>query len=330
MKHTLHSTIPQKLEALQAVANNPDINWTDTTHHYYTDDIITPGTPCRMTDKGHDLWERFTKHLNTGYKKLTTGERLFWLTTYTGENQPDDNQLLDIIRTSTSSEVREAAATHYAAHHHEHDVTDKWRHAIADILRGVEPDSETLAEIVAPLADEQLIRDTEDGKVVAAWLNTHPEASDDIIHHWLIDGWDGVVGATILSIDPTRLPLVDIPEILDAPHSLSEWTRTAFASVARHLTVPQLETLLDHGIATVTDMLIYSGPFTDEQWRLFDKRNHEAVEIALWEYRRHACALWKEGSRLFADPTGGFADQVNQTAIDISEEPLCEATCDED
>lgn len=309
-------TIPQKLEALQAVADNPDIGWYDTPHHYYTDDIITSGTPCRMTDKGHALWERFTKHLNTGYKKLTTGERLFWLTTYTGENQPDDTQLLDIIRTSTSSEVREAAATHYAAHHHEHDVTDKWRDVITDILRGIDPDSATLAEIVAPLADEQLIRDTEDGKVVAAWLDTHPEASDDIIHHWLIDGWDGVVGATIQSIDPTRLPLVDIPEILDAPHSLSEWTRTSFASVARHLTVPQLETLLDRGIATVTDMLIYSGPFTDEQWRLFDKRNHEAVETALWEYRRHVRALWKESSQLFADPTGGFADQVNQTAIE--------------
>jgi hypothetical protein len=40
------------------------------------------------------------------------------------------------------------------------------------------------------------------------------------------------------------------------------------------------------------------------------------VEIALWEYRRHACALWKEGSRLFTDPTGDFADQVNQTAIE--------------
>lgn len=309
-------TIPQKLEALQAVADNPDIGRYDIPYHFYVDDIIDNRTPCRPTEQGQALWERFTKHLNTGYKKLTTGERLFWLTTYTGENQPDDTQLLDIIRTSTSSEVREAAATHYAAHHHEHDVTDKWRHVIADILRGVDPDSATLAEIVAPIADEQLIRDTEDGKVVAAWLNTHPEASDDIIHHWLIDGWDGVVGATIQSIDPTRLPHIDISEILNAPHSLSEWTRTSFASVARHLTVPQLETLLDRGIATVTDMLIYSGPFTDEQWRLFDKRNHEAVEIALWEYRRHVRALWKEGSRLFADPTGGFANQVNQTAIE--------------
>lgn len=311
-------TIPQKLEALQAVVDNPDIGRYDIPYHFYVDvdDIIDNRTPCRPTEQGQALWERFTKHLNTGYKKLTTGERLFWLTAYTGENQPDDTQLLDIIRTSTSSEIREAAATHYAAHHHEHDVTGKWRHVIADILRGVDPDSATLDEIVAPLADEQLIRDTEDGKAVAAWLDTHPEASDDIIHHWLIDGWDGVVGATIQSIDPTRLPHIDIPEILDAPHSLSEWTRTSFASVARHLTVPQLETLLDRGIATVTDMLIYSGPFTDEQWRLFDKRNHEAVETALWEYRRHACALWKEGSRLFTDPTGGFASQVNQTAIE--------------
>lgn len=309
-------TIPQKLEALQAVADNPDIGRYDIPHHFYVDEIIDDRTPCRMTEQGQALWERFTKHLNTGYKKLTTGERLFWLTTYTGENRPDDQTLLNIIRTSTSSEVREAAATHYAAHHHEHDVTDKWRHVIADILRGVDPDSATLAEIIAPLADEQLIHDTEDGKAVAAWLDTHPEASDDIIHHWLIDGWDGVVGATIQSIDPTRLPHIDIQEILDAPHSLSEWTRTSFASVARHLTVSQLETLLDHGIATVTDMLIYSGPFTDEQWRLFDKRNHEAVETALWEYRRHVRALWKESSRLFTDPTGDFANQVNQTTIE--------------
>lgn len=311
-------TIPQKLEALQAVVDNPDIGRYDIPYHFYVDvdDIIDNRTPCRPTEQGQALWERFTKHLNTGYKKLTTGERLFWLTTYTGENQPDDTQLLDIIRTSTSSEIREAAATHYAAHHHEHDVTGKWRHVIADILRGVDPDSATLDEIVAPLADEQLIRDTEDGKAVAAWLNTHPEASDDIIHHWLIDGWDGVVGATIQSIDPTRLPHIDIPEILDAPHSLSEWTRTSFASVARHLTVSQLEILLDRGIATVSDMLIYSSPFTDEQWRLFDKRNHEAVEIALWEYRRHVRALWKESSQLFTDPTGDFASQVNQTAIE--------------
>ncbi|PKU89293.1 hypothetical protein CQR48_1003 [Bifidobacterium thermophilum] len=313
-------TIPQKLEALQAVVGNPDIGRYDIPYHFYVDEIIDDRTPCRPTERGQALWERFTKHLNTGYKKLTTGERLFWLTTYTGENQPDDTQLLDIIRTSTSSEVREAAATHYAAHHHEHDVTDKWRHVIADILRGVDQDSATLAEIVAPIADEQLIRDTEDGKVVAAWLDTHPEASDDIIHHWLIDGWDGVVGATIQSIDPTRLPHIDIPEILDAPHSLSEWTRTSFASVSRHLTVPQLETLLDRGIATVTDMLIYSGPFTDEQWRLFDKRNHEAVETALWEYRRHVRALWKESSRLFTDPTGGFATKVEESCLKPKEQ----------
>jgi hypothetical protein len=77
-----------------------------------------------------------------------------------------------------------------------------------------------------------------------------------------------------------------------------------------------LETLLDREVVKVSTMLIFSGPFTDEQWRLFDKRDHEAVEIALWEYRRHACALWKECSRLFADPTGGFASQVNQTAIE--------------
>lgn len=120
-------TIPQKLEALQAVVDNPDIGWYDTPHHYCTYDIIDDSTPCRITEQGQALWERFTKHLNTGYKKLTTGERLFWLTTYTGENQPDDTQLLDIIRTSTSSEVREAAATHYAARHHEHDVTDTSR-----------------------------------------------------------------------------------------------------------------------------------------------------------------------------------------------------------
>lgn len=313
-------TIPQKLEALQAVIDNPDIGRYDIPYHFYVDDIIDNRIPCRPTEQGQALWERFTKHLNTGYKKLTTGERLFWLTTYTGENQPNDTQLLDIIRTSTSSEVREAAATHYAAHHHEHDVTDKWRHVIADILRGVDPDSATLDEIVAPLADEQLIRDTEDGKAVAAWLDTHPEASDDIIHHWLIDGWDGVVGATIQSIDPTRLPHIDISEILNAPHSLSEWTRTSFASVARHLTVPQLETLLDRGIATVTDMLIYSGPFTDEQWRLFDRRNHEAVETALWEYRRHACALWKESSQLFTDPTGGFATKVEESCLKPEEQ----------
>lgn len=250
-------TIPQKLEALQAVNDNPDINWADIPHHYCTDDIITPGTPCRMTDKGQALWERFTKHLNNGYKKLTTGERIFWLTAYTGDHRPDDTQLLGIARTSTSSEVR----------------------------------------------------------VVAAWLNTHPEASDDIIHHWLIDGWDGVVGAAIQSIDPTRLPLVDIPEILDAPHSLSEWTRTSFARVARHLTVPQLEILLDRGIATVTDMLIFGAPFTDEQWKLFDKRDHEAVENALWEYRRYAHSLQKERERLFINPDCEFAARVDKSCL---------------
>ena len=72
-------TIPQKLEALQAVVDNPDIGRYDIPYHFYVDvdDIIDNRTPCRPTEQGQALWERFTKHLNTGYKKLTTGERLF-------------------------------------------------------------------------------------------------------------------------------------------------------------------------------------------------------------------------------------------------------------
>lgn len=315
-------TIPQKLEALQAVVDNPDIGRYDIPYHFYVDvdDIIDDRIPCRPTEQGQALWERFTKHLNTGYKKLTTGERLFWLTTYTGENQPDDTQLLDIIRTSTSSEIREAAATHYAARHNEHDVTGKWRHVIADILRGVDPDSATLDEIVAPLADEQLIRDTEDGKAVAAWLNTHPEASDDIIHHWLIDGWDGVVGATIQSIDPIRLPHIDISEILDAPHSLSEWTRTSFACVAQYFTIPQIETLLDNGVTTVSDMLAFGGPYADEQWEFFDKYDHKEVKAALWDYRRYALPHQWVRERLFANPNGRFATKVEESCLKPEEQ----------
>ena len=77
-------TIPQKLEALQAVVDNPDIAPYDIPYHFYADDIIDNSTPCQPTDKGRALWERFTRHLNTGYKTLTTGERIFWLTKYTG------------------------------------------------------------------------------------------------------------------------------------------------------------------------------------------------------------------------------------------------------
>lgn len=313
-------TIAQQLESLQAAIANPDINEYDIPNHYETFDIIDGQN--KPTGQGQALWDRFQRHLKQGYRSLTQGERLFWLTTYMGENQPDDQTLLNIVRTSTSSEIREAATTHYAAHHNEHDVTDKWHAIITDILRGVDPDSATLAEIVAPLADEQLIRITEDSNAIKAWLNTHPEASDDIIHHWLIDGWDGVVAATVQSIDPTRLPLVDIPEILNAPHYLSEQTRTAFASVARHLTVPQLETLLDRKVVKVNTMLIYGGPYTDEQMDMFDRRDHEAVENALWFYRKEAGELSRERARYFADKDSRFAARIDKSINDETYEKL--------
>lgn len=328
-------TIPQKLEALQAVNDNPDIDWHDIPYYLYTDDIIytddilTPGAPCRMTDKGQALWERFTKHLSQGYKRLTEGERLFWLTAYTGGPQPNDQTLINLIDATTSPDIRAAAITYYTTHQGKNGVTDDvWGAIIAKFLRdafeyGNKPLYDKALRVVTPLVDEQTIRYATTGDVIAQWLTGHPKASDPLIRQWLHSGDGLIVAAVIPRIDPTRLPLLDIPGIINDTHLHATSMDTAFARVARYFTIPQMETLLDNGITTVSNMLIFSGPYTDDQWELLDKHNHEAVESALWDYRRYALSHQRERVRLFANPNGRFATQVEESCLkpEKQEEP---------
>lgn len=319
-------TIPQKLEALQAVNDNSDIDWTDTPHHYYTDDIITPGTPCRMTDKGHALWERFTKHLSQGYRRLTGGERLFWLTAYTGDPQPDDQTLINLIDATSSPDIRAAAITYYTTHQGKNGVTDDvWGAIIANFLHyAFKYDNRPLyakaLSVVTPLVGEQTIRYATTGDVIAEWLVGHRQASDPLIRRWLYSGDGRIVAAVVEHIDPARLPLLDIHGIIGSTHTHTASMGSAFTRVARYFTIPQMETLLNNGITTVSDMLIFSGPFTDEQWRLFDKYDHEAVETALWDYRRYALYHQQEREHLFTNPTGRFAIKVEESCLKPEEQ----------
>lgn len=320
-------TIPQKLEALQAVNDNPDIDWHDIPYYLYTDDIIhtddilTPGAPCRMTDKGQALWERFTKHLSQGYKRLTEGERLFWLTAYTGGPQPNDQTLINLIDATTSPDIRAAAITYYATHQGKNGVTDDvWGAIIANFLHyAFKYDNRPLyakaLSAVTPLVGEQTIQYATTGDVIAHWLVGHQQASDQLIRRWLYSGDGSIVAAVIRRIDPARLPLLDIHGIIASTYTHTKSMGSAFAYVARYLTIPQIETLLDNGVTDVLSMLIFSGPYADEQWELFNKRDHKAVEGALWEYRHYARLHQQEREHLFTNPTGRFATKVEKSCL---------------
>lgn len=319
-------TVPQQLEALQTVADNPDISRDDILLHAWTDDIITPGTPCRMTDKGQALWERFTKHLSQGYKRLTGGERLFWLTAYTGDPQPDDQTLLTIIDATTSPDIRAAAVKYYATHQGKNGVADgRWDAIITKFLRDAfEYDNRPLyakaLSVVTPIVGEQTIRYATTSDAIAEWLTVHPNASDPLIHRWLYSGDERIVAAIIQHIDPARLPLLDIPRIIASTHTHTANMGSAFACVAQYFTIPQIKTLLDNGVTTVSDMLAFGGPYADEQWEFFDKYDHKEVKAALWDYRRYALPHQWVRERLFANPNGRFATKVEESCLKPEEQ----------
>jgi hypothetical protein len=230
-------TIPQQLEALQAVADNPDISRDDILLHAWTDDILTPGTPCRMTDKGRALWERFGRHLSQGYKRLTGGERLFWLTAYTGDPQPDDQTLSTIIDATTSPDIRAAAVKYYATHQGKNGVTDgRWDAIIANFLHyafeyGNRPLYDKALRAVTPIVSEWTIRYATTDDVIAQWLTVHPNAGDPLIRQWLYSGDGLIVAAVIRHIDPARLPLLDFPESSPARTPIPRvWVRRSPAS----------------------------------------------------------------------------------------------------
>jgi hypothetical protein len=327
--------ISLKLEALQAVADNPDINWVDTPYFNSTDDIIAIDTPhrkydiisqgmprpCHMTGEGRALWERFTRHVNAGYKKLTMGERLFWLTAYTGDRQPDDQALLSIARTSTFPKIRDAAITYYATHQGKQGVTGEWRPVLTNILASSDnPEYMDAAIALAPIVDERLIRHAVNGDVIATWLATHPRASDTLIDQWLYSGDGRLVAAVILGIAPANLPRFDVDKIVDGTRLHREYMGAAFACVAQYFTIPQMETLLDNGVTTVSDMLAFGGPYADEQWEFFDKYDHEEVKAALWDYRRYALYHQQERECLFTNPTGRFATKVEESCLKPEEQ----------
>lgn len=319
-------TISQKLEALQAVADNPDIGRYDIPYPFLTGDIIDDYPTCRPTEQGQALWERFTKHLSQGYRRLTGGERLFWLTAYTGDPQPDDQTLLTIIDATTSPDIRAAAITYYATHQGKNGVTDDmWGAIIANFLHyAFKYDNRPLyakaLSVVTPIVGEQTIQYATTGDVIAEWLTVHPNASDPLIRQWLHSGDGLIVAAVIRHIDPARLPLLDIHGIIGSTHTHTTSMGSAFARVARYFTIPQIETLLNNGITTVSDMLIFSGPYADKQWELFDKYDHEAVETALWDYRRYALYHQQEREHLFTNPTGRFATKVEESCLKPEEQ----------
>lgn len=171
----------QKLEALQAVVNNPSIDFYDIPYYALTFRIIDWDVKhSSLTKEGRVIWEQFTTHLNAGYKKLTKNELLFWLTKYTGNHQPTSQQLFDIACKTKSTEIFTAVIAYYANHHGKNGMTDEWRATLTDFFSSCY--SKQTAIEIAPIIDEQLIRNTWDNKMIAAWLKDHPQASAAIIH----------------------------------------------------------------------------------------------------------------------------------------------------
>ena len=156
-------TIAQQLESLQAVIANLGV----------------------AAEQGQALWDRFQRHLKQGYRSLTQGERLFWLTAYTGDPQPDSLQLLDILKESRSREIRKAAVTYYVNHQGRQGVTDDWRATVADLLKT----PGELRAIIAPIADETMMRGVCAYDAVAPWMQAHPQAGDETVDASPPAGW---------------------------------------------------------------------------------------------------------------------------------------------
>lgn len=310
-------TIAQQLESLQAVIANPDIDNYDIPHRYMTFDIIVHGKP---TKQGQALWDRFQWHLKQGYRSLTQGERLFWLTEYAGDPQPDSTQLLDILNESRSREIRKAAVTHYVNHQGKQGVTDDWRATVADLLNN----PGELRAIIATIADETMMRGVCAHDAVNSWIQAHPQAGDEIIDQWMYGG-DGINVAAVVRYlsEPTRLAGVDMQRVVDVTTYGCREAAWAFARKARFLSVRQLEILLDCADVTgIGSMMTVGGPFTDGQMDMLDRRDHEAVESALWFYRQEAGKLSRERARYFADKDSGFAARIDKAINDETYEKL--------
>lgn len=309
-------TVAQQLESLQTVITNPDINEYDIPNHYETYDIIDGTKP---TGQGQALWDRFQRHLKQGYRSLTQGERLFWLTAYTGDPQPDSLQLLDILKESRSREIRKAAVTYYVHHQGKQGVTDDWRATVADLLKT----PGELRAIIAPIADETMMRGVCAHDAVAPWMQAHPQAGDETVDQWLYGG-DGINIETVVDYlsEPTRLAGVDMQRVVDTVTYGRYWATWAFARKARFLSVRQLEILLDSGFADVEGMLINGGPYTDGQMDMLDKRDHETFESTLWPYRQEARKLSYERAQYFADKDSRFAARIDKAINDETYEKL--------
>ncbi|MGO5374269.1 hypothetical protein [Bifidobacterium thermophilum] len=290
-------TIAQQLESLQAVIANLGV----------------------AAEQGQALWDRFQRHLKQGYRSLTQGERLFWLTAYTGDPQPDSLQLLDILKESRSREIRKAAVTYYVHHQGKQGVTDDWRATVADLLKT----PGELRAIIAPIADETMMRGVCAHDAVAPWMQAHPQAGDETVDQWLYGG-DGINVEAVVDYlsEPTRLAGVDMQRVVDTVTYGRYEATWAFARKVRFLSVRQLEILLDSGFADVEGMLINGGPYTDGQMDMLDKRDHETVESALWFYRQEAGKLSRERARYFADKDSRFAARIDKAINDETYEKL--------
>lgn len=290
-------TITQQLESLQAVIANLGV----------------------AAEQGQALWDRFQRHLKQGYRSLTQGERLFWLTAYTGDPQPDSLQLLDILKESRSREIRKAAVTYYVHHQGRQGVTDDWRATVADLLKT----PGELRAIIAPIADETMMRGVCAYDAVAPWMQAHPQAGDETVDQWLYGG-DGINVEAVVDYlsEPTRLAGVDMQRVVDTVTYGRYEATWAFARKARFLSVRQLEILLDSGFADVEGMLINGGPYTDGQMDMLDKRDHETFESTLWHYRQEARKLSYERAQYFADKDSRFAARIDKAINDETYEKL--------
>lgn len=257
-----------------------------------------------ITPDGERLWHRFEEHLEAGLKKMTAPERLFWVGRYTGDPQPTDADLKDILDHSTSGGLKAAAAKRITDRG---VVAPEWRGTLIRLVR-TGSDGERRAAIRG-IDDETVVADVTDPVALAAWFAGHTPSG--ALASRLAAGTDGaVVGVLIHALPDDALRSLDIRAMAGTMIYHRDKAAWEFASRADKLTSSQLAALVETGLASV-NMLAGSRPLTDTQWAALDRADHEGTQNTLdWRYGDLLDRLAGEYRRLFADPDSSLARRM--------------------
>lgn len=257
-----------------------------------------------ITPDGEYLWHRFEEHCEGGLKQLTAPERLFWIGRYTGEPQPTDRDLKDILDHSASENLRAAVLNRVADRP---EPTAEWRSTLARFVRNG-TDRERRAAI-RRIDDEAVVADVTDPIALAAWFAGHTPSP--ALTARLAASPDGaVVGVLVHALPDNALQSLDIRAMAGTMAYNRDKAAREFASRVDRLTPGQLAALVETRLASVT-ALAGTRPLTDAQWAALDRANHVSTQGALdWWYGDLLDRLAREYRRLFADPDSGLARRM--------------------